>query len=213
MSQCSKMLRHCTFRSLLLIDEFGKGTNPIDGASLVVALIRYLSAEGKLVRCKALLTLHFLEIFRNGLIGMKSEGSGILNLPNVSAFHMEVHIPEKSEAVKSNGKVDPVPLFKLVPGVALSSHSFSCARLGNLPEKVIQRAMKIMNHLSNCMGSNKIESLENIASSSDVLDQSTEKIKSLLSRYVNDGSWMNSEDETIKLFIGQIGNKSSSTVR
>lgn len=54
------MGRSSTPRSLLLIDEFGKGTAPADGIGLVAALLRHLAREGR----KCLFTLHFHEIFR-----------------------------------------------------------------------------------------------------------------------------------------------------
>lgn len=54
------MVRSSSPRSLLLIDEFGKGTAPADGIGLVAALLRHLSRAGR----KCLFTLHFHEIFR-----------------------------------------------------------------------------------------------------------------------------------------------------
>lgn len=54
------MVRGGTERSLLLIDEFGKGTAPADGIGLVAALVRHLSRMHR----KCLFTLHFHEIFR-----------------------------------------------------------------------------------------------------------------------------------------------------
>lgn len=57
------MVRSSTPRSLLLIDEFGKGTAPADGIGLVAALLRHLSRTGR----KCLFTLHFHEIFRFGV--------------------------------------------------------------------------------------------------------------------------------------------------
>ncbi|CAM9312678.1 unnamed protein product [Choristocarpus tenellus] len=61
----SSMVRNSTERSLLLIDEFGKGTAPTDGVSLMAATIRHLAQRRS---CKALLTLHFHEIFRFRLL-------------------------------------------------------------------------------------------------------------------------------------------------
>lgn len=59
-SQVAHMIRSSTDRSLLLIDEFGKGTAPVDGIALVAALIRHLSRVGR----TCLFTLHFHEVFR-----------------------------------------------------------------------------------------------------------------------------------------------------
>jgi hypothetical protein len=68
----------------------GKGTNAVDGAALVTALARHLAGEGQGTRCKALLTLHFLEVFKQGLIGVRSGATGRTDLPGISVFHMEV---------------------------------------------------------------------------------------------------------------------------
>lgn len=54
------MVQSSTDRSLLLIDEFGKGTAPEDGIALVAAMIRHLSRAGR----NCLFTSHFHEIFR-----------------------------------------------------------------------------------------------------------------------------------------------------
>ena len=59
--QIAHMVRSSTPRSLLLIDEFGKGTAPADGIGLVAALLRHLSRAGR----NCLFTLHFHEIFRS----------------------------------------------------------------------------------------------------------------------------------------------------
>jgi DNA mismatch repair ATPase MutS len=130
------MLHHATSRSLLLIDEFGKGTNATDGVALLAALIKKLAIPPS---PKVLITLHFLEIFRQGLLGnaMDEASPGSCGLPGVMAFCMEMHISNDE-----GGK--PVPLFKLKPGVAKSSHGIACAKEGGLDEAVLQRAKELL---------------------------------------------------------------------
>jgi hypothetical protein len=260
----------------------GKGTNAVDGAALVTALARHLAGEGQGTRCKALLTLHFLEVFKQGLIGVRSGATGRTDLPGISVFHMEVcvykllqyftlfacllvyllylhmwthssthtelisscnsstyyvmptkyssatvhvhcmmlyrythsihrahstallhaymathsnacmhtahasqcthyivytryahmqvHLPTAADQQDPNGLIgdsplddisgdvttrnpssgscDPVPLFKLAPGVTGTSHGLACARKGGLPEPVLQRAAELMQLMS-----------------------------------------------------------------
>jgi hypothetical protein len=77
----------------------GKGTNAVDGAALVTALARHLAGEGQGTRFKALLTLHFLEVFKQGLIGVRSGATGRTDLPGISVFHMEVCVCSQAVAV------------------------------------------------------------------------------------------------------------------
>ena len=58
-------LRRCTRRSLLLIDEFGKGTAPADGMALLVAMVKSLVAHPNPL---FVATTHFLEIFETKLL-------------------------------------------------------------------------------------------------------------------------------------------------
>lgn len=67
LQQIAFMLRNCTDRSLLLIDEFGKGTNASDGAGLFVGLVKQLVTMGPNLP-KTLMATHFHEIFMNDFL-------------------------------------------------------------------------------------------------------------------------------------------------
>lgn len=73
------MVRVSTPRSLLLIDEFGKGTAPADGVALACALLRHLSRTKRM----CLLTLHFHEIFRSADArgGKETRGNTLRSMP------------------------------------------------------------------------------------------------------------------------------------
>ena len=54
-------LRNSTSKSLILVDEFGKGTHPADGVALLVAVLERIS----LIRARTVVTTHFWEVFEN----------------------------------------------------------------------------------------------------------------------------------------------------
>ncbi|CAM9928524.1 unnamed protein product [Ascophyllum nodosum] len=157
------MVRGGTERSLLLIDEFGKGTAPADGIGLVAALVRHLSQT----RRKCLFTLHFHEIFSQGLVKIHSPNDMRTELSDVSVFRMDVYAPlpakarpqldevmvENGTAVETNKRsVDdedwvaarPTPLFKLVPGVTSTSYGIACAEFAGIPPDVLDRAREVV---------------------------------------------------------------------
>ncbi|CAM9138091.1 unnamed protein product, partial [Laminaria digitata] len=138
-NQVAQMVRSSTPRSLLLIDEFGKGTAPADGIGLVAALLRHLSRTGR----KCLFTLHVHEIFSQGLVKTYGPDDMRTELKDVSVFRMDVHMPEapkarlqESQAIGLDGNQmdstttgSPIPLFKLTPGMTASSHGIACAEV------------------------------------------------------------------------------------
>lgn len=71
LNQISLMLRHATPHSLLLLDEFGKGTACVDGVALLAATIRaILRPPGSTAPARAVLATHFREVFDLGLLGI-----------------------------------------------------------------------------------------------------------------------------------------------
>jgi len=151
LNQMATMLRRCSSKSLLLIDEFGKGTSPADGMALLAAMVGSLIAGPN---PRMVVTTHFLELFEYGLM----DDAGLLK------FRMDYILPaeagvaastqagggESGEALDTDGAVssgvneDLVPLFKLVPGVATSSDGLACAKLGGLPAPLLDRAREVM---------------------------------------------------------------------
>lgn len=82
------MLRHATGRSLLLLDEFGKGTNVTDGVSVLTGVLRHLLTRDECP--KVLVTTHFSEyLFDQSLLP---------ETPSLSSVHMETHVTETHDA-------------------------------------------------------------------------------------------------------------------
>jgi DNA mismatch repair protein MutS len=130
MNEVANILNHATNRSLLILDEVGRGTSTYDGVSIAWSVVEYLHNHPRL-RAKTLFATHYHELTRLGDL-----------LPGVSNYHVAV-----SEA---DGKV--VFLHKILPGSADRSYGIHVALLAGLPRPVIQRADEILRQLENSSG-------------------------------------------------------------
>lgn len=141
--QMATMLRYCTPRSLLLIDEFGKGTASGDGVALLAATIQHLvTLPGGAP--KTLVTTHYQELFRAGVLAAS---------PEVTLFQMEVMLAPTDTA----GAEDLVPLFRLTLGRAASSFGVLCAAHAGMPADILARAKLVSECL--CSGSDGLVAL------------------------------------------------------
>ncbi|GBG27637.1 DNA mismatch repair protein MSH5 [Hondaea fermentalgiana] len=136
--QVANMLHNATMHSLLLVDEFGKGTSSVDGASILAATVRHLSRLGKNAP-RTLITTHFLEVLDHGLVQ---------NFSGVQLCEMKVLVEADPAHEKEKESVSfqaPVPLFQLVDG-ASSARSFAlaCADRANVPRAILLRAASIL---------------------------------------------------------------------
>lgn len=124
LTRMSSILLKCTSSSLVLIDEFGKGTSPTSGIAILGAALQKFSE----IQCRTVCTTHFLELFSMNI--MKDGENGI------KARQMAIHLPK-------DGNDDACPIFKLRDGVASSSAGLICARRAGLNKPIIQRAKYI----------------------------------------------------------------------
>ncbi|WP_020616338.1 DNA mismatch repair protein MutS [Paenibacillus daejeonensis] len=120
MKDIQVMTEKATARSLIIIDELGRGTSTAEGMAIAQAVIEFVHRE---IGCKALVSTHFHELAH------LSE-----SLPSLANASM---------AVKESGE-DVTFLRKLVPGAASSSYGIYCARLAGLPEQIIGRAYELL---------------------------------------------------------------------
>ncbi|KAM0437402.1 hypothetical protein ACHAPT_001764 [Fusarium lateritium] len=126
MKQAALSTRTSTSRSLVLVDEFGKGTNGDDGSGLLAALLdHFLSLKQDCPRL--LVATHFHEIFERGYL---SHHEGF------SLTHMDVRVDW--DAAQSEDQV--TYLFTLAPGHSTSSFGGRCAALNGVPSAVVERA-------------------------------------------------------------------------
>jgi DNA mismatch repair protein MSH5 len=129
LKQIAQAMRGATARSLVLADEFGKGTSSDDGAGLLAALTDHLLQMGS--ECpRVLLATHFHEIF---------EGGYLRHHARLHVAHMQVDIDDSVE----EGPDRLTFLFKLAHGHSSSSFGGRCAALNGVPGAVVRRAEAI----------------------------------------------------------------------
>jgi len=130
MVETANILNHATNRSLVILDEIGRGTSTYDGVSIAWAMVEYIHNHPDL-RSKTLFATHYHEL---------TELSDLL--PGVRNYNVAV-----SEA---DGEV--VFLHKIIPGGADKSYGIHVAKLAGLPSPVIQRADEILQQLEESSG-------------------------------------------------------------
>lgn len=122
MVEAAEILNHATGRSLLILDEIGRGTSTYDGLSIAWAIVEYLHNHPRL-KPRTLFATHYHEL--TGLADL---------LPLVANYNVDV--AEEGEQV--------VFLHQIVPGRADRSYGIHVAQLAGLPRDVINRAKEIL---------------------------------------------------------------------
>ncbi len=130
MVEAANILHHATSRSLLILDEIGRGTSTYDGVSIAWAVIEFIHNHPHL-RAKTLFATHYHELTQLADL-----------LPGVRNYN--VAVSEADDRV--------VFLHKIVPGGADRSYGIHVAQLAGLPAPVIQRASEIMAELEKTSG-------------------------------------------------------------
>ncbi|CAL51618.1 DNA mismatch repair protein MutS-like,N-terminal [Ostreococcus tauri] len=124
MSEASNILEACTPKSLVIMDELGRGTSTHDGVAIAAATLEHLVRDAK---CFTLFVTHYPSVARD------VEAKHAANC--ASCFTSYVELP---------GSSDDVPriqfLYKITPGVAHRSFGLNVARMAGLPTEVIQSA-------------------------------------------------------------------------
>jgi DNA mismatch repair protein MSH5 len=128
--QAAFAINFATRRSLVIVDEFGKGTNAFDGAGLMTALIQHFADLGP-ERPKLLVATHFHEVFESGVLGENDE---------LAFAHMDVHVDFETPTRENQ----VTHLFKIKPGRSVSSFGSRCAAMNGVDESVVERAEAIM---------------------------------------------------------------------
>ena len=126
MTEVANILRNATAKSLLILDEIGRGTSTFDGLAIAWAVIEHIS-DTKLCGAKTLFATHYHE-----LTELEGKISGVNNY---------------CIAVKEKGD-DIVFLRKIVKGGADKSYGIQVAKLAGVPDSVICRAKELVEELS-----------------------------------------------------------------
>lgn len=130
MIEAANILHHATPRSLLILDEIGRGTSTYDGVSIAWAVVEYIHNHPQL-RSKTLFATHYHELTQLADL-----------LPGVRNYNVAV--------TEADGKV--VFLHKIVEGGADKSYGIHVAQLAGLPGPVVQRANTILEELEKSSG-------------------------------------------------------------
>ena len=125
MTEVAQLLKNATKKSLLILDEIGRGTSTYDGMAIARAVLEYC-ADPKRLGCKTLFATHYHE-----LTVLEGELSGVKNY-NIAA--------------KKRGN-DLIFLRKIVRGGADQSYGIEVAKLAGVPDRVIKRARAILEEL------------------------------------------------------------------
>jgi DNA mismatch repair protein MutS len=125
MQETANILNNATPKSLIVLDEIGRGTSTFDGISIAWSVAEHL-CRNKALQAKTLFATHYHELTDLAL-----------TLPNVRNF--SVLVKERGHAITF--------LRKIVPGAADKSYGIQVARLAGLPDEVIHRAKDILQNL------------------------------------------------------------------
>jgi DNA mismatch repair protein MutS len=125
MTEASSIINNATDRSLVLLDELGRGTSTYDGLAIAWALIEYINGvKGK--KARTLFATHYHE-----LIDLADRTEGIVNL--------QVAVKQWEDSI--------VFLYKIEPGGCDDSYGVQVAGLAGLPARVLDRAREILARL------------------------------------------------------------------
>ena len=132
MSEVSLILKNATDKSLVILDEIGRGTSTYDGISLAWSIVEYIQ---KNIKCKTLFATHYHE-----LTDLENKFKDIKNY--------SIAVKEDSEGI--------VFLRKIIPQGADKSYGIYVAQLAKLPDEVINRSKEILkdlekNHIDNAI--------------------------------------------------------------
>ncbi len=124
MTETANILNNATPRSLVILDEIGRGTSTLDGLSLAWAIAEHIAAD---VRCRTLFATHYHE-----LTDLATRYKGVRNL-NVAVREWEDQV---------------VFLHRIVEGGTDRSYGIHVARLAGIPQTVLERSRQLLNELS-----------------------------------------------------------------
>lgn len=124
MSELAYILRHATARSLIILDEIGRGTSTYDGLSIAWAVVEYLCCDERRIRTMFATHYHELTVLEDQIQGVKNYNIDVL---------------------EEEGKI--VFLHKIVRGSASRSYGIHVARLAGVPEALLQDAEEKLSQL------------------------------------------------------------------
>jgi len=126
MSEVANILNNATDKSMIILDEIGRGTSTFDGLSIAWSVLEYIADPGK-IGAKTLFATHYHE-----LTELEGKIDGVVNY--------RITVQEEGD--------DIVFLRKIVRGGADKSYGIHVARLAGLPDEIINRSKQILDLLN-----------------------------------------------------------------
>jgi DNA mismatch repair protein MutS len=123
MNETANIVNNATERSLVILDEIGRGTSTFDGLSIAWSVAEFLHDK---IKARTLFATHYHELTK-----LAAERKGVCNF--------NVAVREWNEQI--------IFLRKIVPGGADKSYGIQVARLAGLPKEILDRAKDILSHL------------------------------------------------------------------
>lgn len=121
MLEAAKILKEATRRSLVIIDELGRGTSTFDGQAIAYAVLHELVTE---TQCLGFFMTHYTTMAKN-----------LEGYPRLANKHMEVLVDDEQKNVLFT--------YRLIPGVAESSYGTQVARIAGVPDTVCDQAQAV----------------------------------------------------------------------
>ncbi len=139
MNEVAEILKDATPKSLVILDEIGRGTSTFDGMSIAQAVVEYIADRDMGGGCKTLFATHYHELteLENSLDGVKNY--------NI--------------AVKKRGD-DITFLRRIVRGAADDSYGIQVAKLAGLPDEIVERAKQVLKVLEKNASTNRVTQLD-----------------------------------------------------
>lgn len=134
LQQICMALSCATLRSLLIIDEFGKGTNAADGAGLAAGVFEYLLSLGERSP-KVLAATHYHEIFEAGFLAPRA---------GLQFAHMEIRIDKDAAQRQEDTEEQITYLYNLRMGRSVASYGTKCAAMNGIGSVIVRRAEELV---------------------------------------------------------------------
>jgi len=165
MNETAKILHNATQRSLLILDEVGRGTSTFDGISIAWAVVEHLTEKKGGAGPKVLFATHYFELTE---LGEK--------YPGIKNFNVSIR----------EWKDEITFLYKIVPGCSDRSYGIHVAKLAGLPQNVINRAREVLLELEK-KSSSEFDKLDRLRRPADKLVNSQRSVQIELITNINEG--------------------------
>lgn len=189
--QVATMINQSDQKSLLLIDEFGKGTNEFDGAALLSAVIKHFAYEAKRFGGpRMVITTHLLEIFQSHIMDSMLSFERRVQQDSTSGIGGSTSQTIDFAVMKSiptpNNSSIATPLYLLESGVSSDSGGLDCARTSGIQARVIERAESVLFSIRNA---------QQISRNPSVPDNLQDVLSPLMKFFTSVNNWSDATDE------------------